>query len=100
MTVEIFRETDDDGDQLVIRDWPGHRSNVLVVDAVSAQHGGETNSVRMTRGSTERLRDALNTWLGDHNLPRCTCGDPLELGTVHRTEGPCYLPTEEPGDDA
>jgi len=70
----IFHETDDDGDSLDVKDLriaphvnEGPR-NALMMRAVDGVEG-ERVSVRLTPGSVERLRDALNEWLGDQNEP-------------------------------
>jgi len=58
MGKEIFTETDDDGDTLTV--VAGGRYAYFR----SQQDNDRPASVRLDRGSAERLRDALNEWLG------------------------------------
>lgn len=82
----IFHKTDDDGDSLDVKDlriapYAGARPrNALMVHAETS-FGEDSVLVRLTRGSVEKLRDALNEWLsGDGSVvcpPEATV-EPLE----------------------
>jgi len=82
----IFHETDDDDDSLEVRSVDSLISDRVepVLMACSKWSGGGLGvQVRLTRGSVERLRDALNGWLGEdastksvksdtsHRCPEC-----------------------------
>lgn len=46
---------------------------------------------RFTRRAAQGDADRRNAELANPAKGSCACGQPLTLGTVHRTDGPCYV---------
>jgi len=46
---------------------------------------------RFTRKAAQEAADRRNATTAK---PSCVCGDPTTVGTVHRTDGPCYVDEE------
>lgn len=46
---------------------------------------------RFTRRAAQEDADRRNAELANPAKGSCACGQPLTLGTVHRTDGPCYV---------
>src|SRR5687767_12017927 len=80
----IFHETDDDGDSLDVRRFPATlvRPCPKLILVAERSGGDEAVQVRLTQGSVERLRDALNEWLGGDGPVVCPPG-------VHSLFDPC-----------